>query len=107
MKYDYSIFVDDNGYILFKFIKELKLLEYVFEDMSSFGEPIFREFIKKVISDESKFEEVYGNMCGMKIRKDYTVITSEYVSSNVLNNLQIKTIELLHLIDMWIKKNNL
>ena len=46
MNYNFSMIKVENKKILFKFSREQRLLEYVFEDMLSFGEPIFREFIK-------------------------------------------------------------
>ena len=101
MEYDYSIVKDDYGNTLFKFSKELRLLEYVFEDLGSFGEPVFGEYIKNVITGKSELEEVEGNMCCLLIRKDFTIISSEFVSGDMSDTLQVESKQLSLLIDKW------
>ncbi len=107
MKYNYSVLKDHNGYTLFKFTDELKLLEYVFEDMLTFKEPIFKEAINKVISGQSEYEEIGGNMCSLEIRKNYTTIYSEYISDGMLDELQVETSGLFSMINNWLEENGL
>lgn len=73
--------------------------------MESFGEPIFQSFIEKVINEDSNYEEVAGNICSLEINRDFTIVSAEFLPSEVFNECKIETDELLSLILVWVDMN--
>lgn len=102
MKYMFSVEKSNYGYSKIILPQEIKLVEYVFEDMESFGEPIFQEFIERVINRVSNNEEISGNICSLEINRDFTNVIVEFVPSEMSNECKIETDELLSLIQVWI-----
>lgn len=105
MKYFFEL--EKSGFYIPKFAAEFKLIELVFEDMATFGEAIFTVYVENVVTGKSKHEEIAGNICSLKIAKNYTLIRSEFVNNKAKNELKFDTAELLKLIKEWIGKNNL
>lgn len=56
MKYTFSFEKSKAGYNKLILPEEIKLIEYIFEDMESFSEPIFQSFVEKVINKDSNYE---------------------------------------------------
>jgi hypothetical protein len=106
MKYKFTVEESNNGYKKIILSEELKLIEYVFEDMESFGEAIFKSFIKKVINEDSTYEEISGNICSLEIRKEFTTVSAEFAPSEMSSEYKIETNELFSLILLWIDINN-
>lgn len=102
MKYMFSVEKSNYGYSRIILPEEIKLIEYVFEDMESFGEPLFKEFIERVINRVSNNEEVSGNICSLQINRDFTNVVVEFAPSEMSNECKIETDELLSLIQVWI-----
>lgn len=105
MKYKFSIEETNNRYKKIILPEELKLIEYVFEDMESFAEPIFLRFIEKVINKDSSYEQISGNICNLEINRDFTTVSAEFVPSEMSNECKIETNELLSLILVWVDIN--
>ncbi|WP_427340824.1 hypothetical protein [Caloranaerobacter sp. DY30410] len=107
MKMEYIFELSEDGFYIPRLATEFRFIELVFEDMASFGEAIFRGFIENVVTGKSEYEEVAGNMCNLQISKKYTIISTEFVSSGVDNELKVDTGKLFKLINEWTEKNNL
>lgn len=105
MKYMFSFDKSNDGYKKIILPEEIKLIEYVFEDMESFSELIFQSFIEKVINEDSNYEEVAGNICSLEINRDFTTVSAEFLPREVFNECKIETDELLSLILAWADMN--
>ena len=105
MNYNYLIY--DNGtHLVFKFGDGFQVLDYVFEEMSDSGRPFFKKYIERVLFGESDFEEIDKNMCGMEIKKDYTLIYPTHDLDDS-DEITIETKYLLELINIWVEENKL
>ncbi len=60
------------------------------------------EKIKLVLSMESEFEEICGNICCIEIKKKMTKVIDTLNPDESNNNCQIETLELKELIDIWV-----
>ncbi|WP_404900462.1 hypothetical protein PV791_05260 [Priestia filamentosa] len=105
MEYTFELSEDD--FYIPRLNNEFKLVELVFEDMASFGEAIFKDFMENVITEKSEREEISGNICSLEILKEYTIISTEFVDSGVSNELKVDTDEMFKLINEWVEKNDL
>ncbi|WP_143318545.1 hypothetical protein [Clostridium sp. HBUAS56017] len=59
------------------------------------------EAIDKVLSGESGYEELNGNVCGVEIHKDKTQIYDNLAEDGMGNWCEIETTELRELVDIW------
>lgn len=105
MEYTFELSVD--GFYIPRLNNRFKLIELVFEDMASFGEAIFKDFMENVITEKSEREEISGNICSLEISKKYTIINTEFVDSCVNNELRVDTDGMFKLISQWVEKNDL
>ncbi|URZ05798.1 hypothetical protein [Clostridium felsineum] len=105
MKYRFSFEKGNDGYNKIILPEEIKLIEYVFEDMESFGEPIFQSFVEKVVNKDSNYEGVSGNICSLEINRDFTTVSTEFFTSEMVDECKIETDELMLLILAWIDEN--
>ncbi|RJS63023.1 hypothetical protein [Priestia filamentosa] len=104
---EYTFELSEDGFYIPRLNNEFKLVELVFEDMASFGEAIFKDFMENVITEKSEREEISGNICSLEILKEYTIISTEFVDSGVSNELKVDTDEMFKLINEWVEKNDL
>ncbi|MHC1748052.1 MAG: hypothetical protein AB9856_06630 [Cellulosilyticaceae bacterium] len=105
MKYMFSFEKSNDGYNKIILPEEIKLIEYVFEDMESFSEPIFQSFVEKVINKDSNYEEISGNICSLEVNRDFTTVSTEFLQSEMFNECKIETDELMLLILAWVDIN--
>lgn len=103
----YRIEISELGFKRFVFPKEIKLLEYVFDDMECFGRAIFKKDIDRVMKRESDYICTGGNMCNLDIREDITIISSEFVQENMNEELSVSTYWLASLIKKWENMNEI
>ncbi|EJO5347963.1 MULTISPECIES: hypothetical protein [Clostridium] len=107
MKYMFAFEENKDGYKKIILPQEIKLIEYIFEDMESFKEPIFKKLIEKVVNENSNYEEISGNICNLEIKRDFTIVSVEFLADETINECRIETDELLSLILEWINVNKL
>jgi len=62
------------------------------------------EALEKVLSGDSEYEELNGNICGLEIRKDKTLFFNNLDEEDPGNGCEIETNELRELIDIWISE---
>ena len=81
--------------------EKYETLSIFFEcEVSQFEEWI-KESFDKVLSGESEFEEIHGNVCGAEITRDTTTILDDLAEDGRGDWCEIDTKELRMLIDDW------
>ena len=81
--------------------KGYELLEtFFFVEVSSFGEWI-RENIEDVLNGKAERREISGNVCGLIIGKDNTVVYDTLAEDGMGKSCTVATRELLELLDEW------
>ncbi|WP_223282768.1 hypothetical protein [Neobacillus kokaensis] len=106
MKYKYSVVeVPNSGYKRIKLPDEISAVELLIYDMESFREPIFIDFINKVLSGESNGECIGGNVCALMISSDFTKVTNNFITDGMQESCMIETTELKKIIEIWITEN--
>lgn len=105
MKVEYTteiIKVGEGNVLVPRFTKEFELLgTFLYSDIQ--GEGIwFLNAIDKVLNGDSDFEEIFGNICNLEIRRDFTKV-SDLLTDNVEETeCKIETVQLKSLINNWI-----
>lgn len=93
--------------LVFDFNEEYKLLaNFLSSDVTPFEDWIKADF-DKVISGESQYEEVNGNVCHVEIRPETTKVYNELVEDDeeyYSTCCEVNTKELRQLIDEWCEK---
>ena len=108
---EYKVFELKNGKkeitILFKNINHPEVLSsFFYSDVVPFGEWIKADF-DKVLSGESKYEEVSGNVCLAEIRPDITKVYNNLIEDDeeyYATCCEVETKELRQLIEEWCNK---
>lgn len=59
------------------------------------------EALDKVLTGESEYEELNGNICGIEIHKDKTQVYDNLADDGMGNWCEIETKELRELVDIW------
>ncbi|CAM4224141.1 hypothetical protein BAMA_18775 [Bacillus manliponensis] len=104
MKYPYSFEVLTNGELVMRLPQEIKLIEtFLGVEVSAFGDWILEE-IHSVLNGKENYVVVNGNICGLKIRKDTTTVLDNLAEDGKGEFCEIETVELLHLIHIWLDK---
>ncbi|BBK78778.1 hypothetical protein [Clostridium butyricum] len=104
--YKYQFRVLELGYgqkeLLIEFEDKGKeiLSTFLESDVSAFKNYVF-EAIGKVLSGNSEYEELNGNVCGVEINKDMTQIYDNLAEDGMGNWCEIETQELRELVDIW------
>jgi len=62
------------------------------------------EYIDKVLSGESEYEEFTGNACYVEVRKDKTRVEYMFTNNETEEFCEIETSELRELIEIWLKE---
>ncbi|EJQ54008.1 Uncharacterized protein BWINRASL_00906 [Bacillus mycoides] len=102
MKYPYSFEVLNNRKLVMRLPREIKLVEtFLGVEVSVFGDWILEE-IHSVVNGEKDCGEVNGNICGLEIRKDTTIVLDNLAEDGKGEFCEIETIELVDLIHIWL-----
>lgn len=68
----------------------------------------FEDYVKegfdKVLSGESDYEELNGNVCGVEIHKDKTQIYDNLAEDGIGNWCEVDTNDLREIVDLWCKE---
>ncbi|WP_242224171.1 hypothetical protein [Bacillus cereus group sp. BfR-BA-01380] len=106
MKYQYSFEVLNNRKLVMRLPQEIKLVEtFLGVEVSVFGDWILEE-IHSVLNGEMDYGKVNGNICGLEIRRDTTTVLDNLAEDGKGEFCEIETVELVHLIHIWLKKRN-
>lgn len=109
MKYNYKFseitYKSGRKSLIIEVDKEIQLVgNFLMSDIQGNDPSYVYEAIDKVINGESNFEEINGNMCGVEIRKDYTMVYNNLAPDGMGNYCKIETSELRNLIEVWNKR---
>lgn len=106
MKYQYSVVEGINSeYKKIKLPNEIFVIEYLLYDMESFREPIFIDYIDKVLHGKSSCECIGGNICDLEVHEVSTRVTNHFVVDGIQKSCTIETAELKNIIEIWITEN--
>lgn len=98
---EYNDKIDD---IFFEFKQEYKLLStFLSSDVTPFEDWIKADF-DKVLSGQSQYEEINGNICCVEISPDTTKVYDNLAEEAMGNWCEVDTKELRQLIDEWCDK---
>lgn len=90
--------------ILFEFNNKYMLIStFLSADVTPF-EDYVKEGFDKVLSGESDYEELNGNVCGVEIHKDKTQIYDNLAEDGMGNWCEVDTKDLRELVDIWCKE---
>lgn len=104
MKYKYTFEVLDDEILIMRVPKEIKLVgTFLYVEVSAFGDWILEE-IHSVLNGEKDYGEVNGNICGLEIRRDTTIVLDNLAEDGKGEFCEIETVELVHLINIWLDK---
>lgn len=106
MKYNYKFseitYKSGRKSLIIEVDKEIQLVaNFLMSDIQGSDPSYVYEAIDKVINEESSYEEINGNMCGVEIRKDYTMIYNNLAPDGIGNYCRIETSELREFIEKW------
>lgn len=84
--------------------KEVELVAtFLMSDVQ--GYPTYAiEALENVLNGKSTYEELNGNICGLEIRKEKTIVYDSLADDVMRNWCEIETQELRELVDIWINK---
>ncbi len=106
MDYKYSIVENELRFKTFKFYNtDLVGIEYVLDDIITFGEAIFLPYIEKVLNRGCNIEDIGGNICNLEIYKDVTKIILYFTPKGVSKEYVVQTKKLRQIIYQWIELN--
>ncbi|MEY8350919.1 hypothetical protein AALF16_22065 [Bacillus cereus] len=101
---DYKFEILSTGSLVIRLPKDFDILEaFLNVEVSEFGDWI-AETIDKVLNGKSEDEKISANIFGADVRKDKTVIFNKYDEDEIEDPLEIETITLRNLIDIWLNE---
>ena len=106
-KYKFSEIVLKSGNRKMIIIMEEKyqmVAQFLMYDIQGADPSYVFEAIDKVLNDESEYEELNGNVCGVEIHKNKTQIYDNLADDGMGNWCEIETKELRELVDIWCKE---
>ena len=106
-KYKFSEIVLKSGNRKMIIIMEEKyqmVAQFLMSDIQGADPSYVFEAIDKVLNDESEYEELNGNVCGVEINKNKTQIYDNLADDGMGNWCEIETKELRELVDIWCKE---
>ena len=106
-KYEFSKFKYSDGDRDLIIIMEEKyqlVAQFLMSDIQGSDPSYVFEAIDKVLSGESEYEELNGNVCGIEIYKDMTQIYDNLADDGIGNWCEVETKELRELVDIWSKE---
>lgn len=96
----------DNGQkdLVINLPKEVELVAtFLMSDIQ--GYPLYIiEALENVLNEKNEYEELNGNVCGVEIRKEKTIVYDNLADDGMGNWCEIETEELRELVDIWINK---
>ncbi len=99
---DYKFELLSTGSLVIRLPKEFDILEaFLNVEVSEFGDWI-AETVDKVLNEKSDYEKISANIFGADVRRDKTVICNKYDEDEI--PLEIETITLRNLIDIWLNE---
>lgn len=102
---DYKFEILSTGSLVIRLPKEFDILEaFLNVEVSKFGDWI-AEAIDTVLNETSDYEKISANIFGADVRKDKTVIFNKYDEDENEDPLEIETITLRNLIDIWLNEH--
>ncbi|PHE86301.1 hypothetical protein COF81_28365 [Bacillus pseudomycoides] len=102
---DYKFEILSTGSLVIRLPKEFDILEaFLNVEVSEFGNWI-AEAIDTVLNETSDYEKISANIFGADVRKDKTVIFNKYDEYENEDPLEIETITLRNLIDIWLNEH--
>jgi hypothetical protein len=84
--------------------KKIEILSNFFESDVIAFEDYIKEGFDKVLSGESDYEELNGNVCGVEIHKDKTQVYDNLAEDGMGNWCEVDTKDLRELVDIWCKE---
>ncbi|MBJ8105089.1 MULTISPECIES: hypothetical protein [Bacillus cereus group] len=100
---DYKFELLSTGSLVIRLQKEFDILEaFLNVEVSPFGDWI-AETVDKVLNEKSDHEKISANIFGADVRKDKTFIFNKYDEDGI--PLEIETITLRKLIDIWLNEH--
>lgn len=103
-KYKFSDIVFKSGNRRRIIIMEEKyqmVAQFLMSDIQGADPGYVFDAIDKVLSGNSEYEEINGNVCGVEIHKDMTRIYDNLAEDGMGNWCEIETNELRKLVDIW------
>ena len=102
---DYKFELLSTGSLAIRLPKEFDILEaFLNVEVSTFGDWI-AETVDKVLNEKSDYEKISANIFGADVRRDKTVIFNKYDENEIGIPLEIETITLRNLIDIWLNEH--
>lgn len=102
---DYKFELLSTGSLIIRLPKEFDILEaFLNVEVSEFGDWI-AETVDKVLNEKSDYEKISANILGADVRRDKTVIFNKYDEDEIEIPLEIETITLRNLIDIWLNEH--
>lgn len=105
MKYKFDKFTYSDGdqdlIIIMEDEKYRLTAQFLMSDIQGADPAYALETIDKVISGESKYEELNGNVCGLEIYKERTKIYDNLADDGMGDWCEVDTKELRELIEIW------
>lgn len=99
--------VGESELLVPRFSDEFSLLgTFLYADIQNDGE-WFLQLIDKVLIGESELEEITGNICTLKIRKEITKVSDSLSENPEETECDIETEQLKELINSWLRKQEL
>lgn len=103
---DYKFEILSTGSLVIRLPKKFDILEaFLNVEVSEFGDWI-AEVIDKVLNGKSDYEKISANIFGADVRKDKALIFNKYDEGEIEDSLEIETITLRNLIDIWLNEHN-
>lgn len=107
MKYPYYVEYTESGFPILQLPDEVDLVTvFLASDVQGpLGRSIFLEEIERVLKGETSYSEVSGNMCCLKIKKDFTTVIDMLAEDpdDPGNECIMETEELKNLILAWLQ----
>jgi len=103
MKYPYHIDYTKFGSPIMRLPKEIELVTtFLFSDVQGpLGRSFFLEEIEHVLQREVPYSEIAGNVCGLKIKQEFTQVIDMLADDGIGHTCMIETEELKKLIEVW------
>lgn len=105
MKYKFDKFTYSDGdqdlIIIMEDEKYRLTAQFLMSDIQGADPAYALETIDKVLSGESKYEELNGNVCGLEIYKERTKIYDNLADDGMGDWCEVDTKELRELIEIW------
>lgn len=102
MKYEIEIYENKRGSLLINVPDEISLVaDLLLADIQEDGTHLWLDLVSKVLSRESSYEEMTGNVCTMEVEYDMTNIIFEYAEEGYDDHCSIETEELKKIFMLW------